>query len=235
MIAGVACSSGFSPDSSRARLSARPGVPSGSLDLGASRIGLGANRDGTIYAPPSYLPGQGIGLLLLLHGAGGSAAPFVNVIRPLADEHGMLLLAPESRSATWDVIGGGEFGADVDFIDDALAATFDRATVLPSRIWVAGFSDGGTYALSLGLINGDLFRKVVGLSPGYFVADERTGKPPVFLAHGVNDVILPINPASRKIQSDLLALGYDVTLVEFDGGHQLDQAVTAQAFDWLDS
>jgi len=233
VIAGVACSSGFAPDSGKARLSARPGAPSGSLELGAHRLGLGGDRDGTVYAPPTYLPGAGTGLLLLFHGAGGAAAPFVNAIRPLADEHGLLVLAPDSRAATWDVIGRGEFGADVDFVDDALDLVFERATVDPSRVWVAGFSDGGTYALSLGLINGDLFRKVAGMSPGYYVADERAGKPPVLLTHGVNDIVLPIQNASRAIRASLQSLGYDVTLIEYEAGHQLTQEMAEQTFDWL--
>jgi phospholipase/carboxylesterase len=37
----------------------------------------------------------------------------------LADEAGVILLAPESRGRTWDVLVGG-YGPDVEFIGRAL-------------------------------------------------------------------------------------------------------------------
>jgi predicted esterase len=35
----------------------------------------------------------------------------------------------------------------------------------PARVAIGGFSDGATYALSLGLINGDLFKRVAPSHP----------------------------------------------------------------------
>ena len=40
------------------------------------------------------------------------------------------------------------------------------ALIDPSRIAMAGFSDGASYSLSVGLANGDLFSAVFGFSPG---------------------------------------------------------------------
>jgi len=37
----------------------------------------------------------------------------------------------------------------------------------PARVTLGGFSDGATYALSIGLANGDLFPQVIGCSPGF--------------------------------------------------------------------
>jgi poly(3-hydroxybutyrate) depolymerase len=42
-----------------------------------------------------------------------------------------------------------------------------QCTVDPQRICVSGFSDGASYALSLGLANGDLFTHVAAFSPGF--------------------------------------------------------------------
>lgn len=55
------------------------------------------------------------------------------------------------------------------FIDSALASVFRRCNVDAGRIIIAGFPDGASFALPLGLVNGDLFRKVVAFSPGFVV------------------------------------------------------------------
>jgi hypothetical protein len=54
----------------------------------------------------------------------------------------------------------------------------------PTRLAVGGFSDGTSYALSLGLTNGDLFSHVLAFSPGFAVPARRRGRPRLFLSHG---------------------------------------------------
>ena len=51
----------------------------------------------------------------------------------------------------------GRYGSDIAFIDRALAQIFNRNAIDPSKVAIAGFSDGASYALSVGLTNGDLF------------------------------------------------------------------------------
>ena len=78
----------------------------------------------------------------------------------------MVVVAPDSRGQTWDAIRG-DFGDDVEFLDRVLTHVFARVAVDPARVTVGGFSDGATYALSIGLANGDLFPQVIGCSPGF--------------------------------------------------------------------
>ena len=65
---------------------------------------------------------------------------------------GIVLLAPDSRAATWDDLPAGQnsFGPDVAFINAALAQTFALYNVDPTKLGIQGFSDGATYALGLG-------------------------------------------------------------------------------------
>jgi predicted esterase len=142
------------------------------------------------------------------------------------------VLAPDSRDSTWDAIRGG-FGPDVAFIDRALARVFDTVSVDPARIALGGFSDGASYALSLGLVNGDLFRRVVAFSPGFIVAGPLQGKPQFFISHGTADQILPIDRCSRAIVPQLQRRGYDVTFKEFDGGHQVPPDIARDAMRWV--
>jgi phospholipase/carboxylesterase len=62
-----------------------------------------------------------------------------------------------------------------------------------------GFSDGASYALSLGLTNGDLFRHVIAFSPGFMAPAARRGEPPVFVSHITRDGVLPIGVTSHRI------------------------------------
>ena len=77
-------------------------------------------------------------------------------IGPAADRAGVAVLAADSRGTTWDAIRGG-FGDDVAFLNRALEHVFGRLAVDPARVALGGFSDGASYAISLGLANGDLF------------------------------------------------------------------------------
>ena len=97
---------------------------------------------------------------------------------------------------------------------------------------IGGFSDGATYALSLGLINGDLFRRIVAFSPGFVATGEHRGRPDVFVSHGERDDVLPIARTSRRITRDLTASGYAVTYREFDGGHTVPDAIARAGLEW---
>src|ERR671927_350762 len=70
---------------------------------------------------------------------GGDATGGLSPFRDLADQAGLLLLAPESRGRSWDAVYS-DFGPDVDFIDRALARTFTRYTIDPDHLTLAGFS-----------------------------------------------------------------------------------------------
>jgi phospholipase/carboxylesterase len=168
----------------------------------------------------------------MLHGAGGNARSGISHFLHLADGAGLVLLAPESRGRTWDVLAGG-YGPDIAFIDRALGQTFDRLAVNAERLAVVGFSDGASYALSLGLTNGDLFTRVIAFSPGFAAPAVRRGKPPVFVSHGTRDRVLPIDRCSRRIVPRLEREGYEVRYREFDGAHTVPYSVAREALEWF--
>ena len=65
----------------------------------------------------------------------------------------MILLAPDSRAATWDYLNTSTFGPDVSFINASMGAVFANYRVDPTMLGIEGFSDGATYALILGKRN----------------------------------------------------------------------------------
>ncbi len=223
----------------RGRLLARPAPrPSDPSDAkapaGLRPLGLGRERDGLVYVPPSYDASRPAPLVLMLHGAGSDARGGISPFLGLADEAALVLLAPESRGRTWDVLVGG-YGPDVKFIDQALEQTFGRLAVDEGRLAVGGFSDGASYALSLGLTNGDLFGHVIAFSPGFAKPADRRGEPPVFVSHGTGDEVLPIGRTSRRIVPQLERMGYEVRYREFDGPHTVPEAVAREALEWFTS
>lgn len=216
----------------RPRLSARPGTPSTLVEPGVYQLGLGGQRDGILYVPDGYDAENAAPLFVVLHGAGGTSTDWASYyVR--ADARGMVLLIPDSRASTWDMILGG-FGPDVEFLDQALTYTFERCLIDPMRLALGGFSDGATYALSLGLSNGDLFSHLIGYSPGFIQpSDPIVGKPTVYVSHGTRDNVLPVTQSRDIIVPYLRNAGYDVTYEEFDGGHQVPAAISESALDWF--
>jgi predicted esterase len=216
----------------RGRLAARPGANANPAPPGMHRLGLDDRRDALLFVPSSIDPAAPAPFVLSLHGAGGDAEGGFYPLRAFADEFGLVILAPASRGRTWDAVLG-EVGPDVAFLDRALAAAFGRVRVDPARLAVAGFSDGASAALSLGLANGDLFGRIVAFSPGFAAPKTIVDAPRVFVSHGVRDEVLPIDPCSRRLVPRLRDNGYDVTYLEFDGGHDVPDAVARRAAAWL--
>ncbi|MEW2147581.1 phospholipase, partial [Micromonospora vinacea] len=182
------------------------------------------------YVPEPAGDGAAYRLVLLLHGAGGSARQGLDLLLPVADAQHLLLVAPDSSAASWDLIAGG-FGADVGRIDGLLATVFDTYPV--SDVTVGGFSDGASYALSLGLANGDLVDAVLAFSPGFAAPPVTHGRPRIFVSHGVDDRVLPIDVCSRRLVPRLHDLGYEVTYQEFPGGHDIPTPIRDSAIAWL--
>jgi phospholipase/carboxylesterase len=194
-------------------------------------LGLGRDRDGVLYLPPRYSPDTPIPLVLLLHGAGGAGARITQRFQSYADDLGIAFVAPDSRGTSWDRID--RLKSDVELIDRALAVAFRRVNTTPERLRIGGFSDGASYSLSVGLTNGDLFPRILALSPGFCGPALPRGKPALYFTHGTRDDILPIDITSRKIVPMLQRAGYAVEYHEFDGKHETPPEIARPAFEWL--
>src|SRR4051794_37385808 len=217
------------PTAAPSRLAARPRDHAST----SPASGVFELADGALLAvPPAAGEGRPCPLVVLFHGAGSSAAAGLALLADEADAADLILLAPQSAGSTWDVIERG-FGADVRRIDRALASVFATCPVDGSRVVFGGFSDGASYALSLGIDNGDLARHVVAFSPGFSAPAAPRGRPRILVTHGIHDAVLPIDRCSRRLVPRLRQAGYDVTYEEFDGGHAVTPALSRHALDWL--
>lgn len=170
-------------------------------------------------------------LLVMLHGAGGRAINALSIVRAEAQRRGVIVVAPKSSSASWDVLRGG-FGPDVATIDQALENAFTYHAVDPKHIAIGGFSDGASYALTLGLINGDLFTNILAFSPGFAAASTAVGKPKIYISHGRDDTILPYDRTGQALARQLETARYEVHFETFEGGHKVPPDKVSVAMDW---
>ncbi|MBW4491077.1 MAG: hypothetical protein KME12_25235 [Trichocoleus desertorum ATA4-8-CV12] len=214
------------------QLRSRPIQPTVTGISGLHPLQLDGKRDGFLYVPASYRASHPAPLVLMLHGAGGDAEGALNILRQLVDPIGAIVLAVDSRRATWDVIMG-QYGPDITFIDRALAQTFSRYVINSQRVGVAGFSDGASYALSLGIMNGDLFTHILAFSPGFMAPIRQAGDPHIFISHGTQDKVLPIDRCSRKLVPQLKGADYNVLYQEFEGPHTVPAAIARGALEWF--
>lgn len=214
------------------RLRARPMSSTEAGSPGLHPLDLGGKRDGLLYVPTSYRAGHPVPLLLMLHGAGGDAKGGLSIIQDLADANTSIVLAVDSRQQTWDVIVD-RYGSDIAFIDQALTQTFTRYAINPERLAIAGFSDGASYALSVGITNGDLFSHILAFSPGFMAPADQVGQPQCFVSHGKRDVVLPIDRCSRRIVPQLQKAGYKVLYREFEGPHTVPSAIAQEGMQWF--
>lgn len=227
----------FSPrgaGSDAARLTARlpppPGPPPANLPPGLHALSVGPGTQVLVHVPAGAFATTR--LVLTLHGAGGNAEGGLAPLLPLADAHALLLVAPTSQDSTWDAVTG-RWGPDVRRIDDALTQVFASHPVEPARVAVSGFSDGASYALSLGLANADLFTHILAFSPGFIPTAPRVGTPRVYLSHGRRDTVLPIDRTTRRIAPQLRAARIPTEVREFDGPHVVPTEVAEDAVHWL--
>lgn len=214
------------------RLHSRPKQPADKGAPGLHPLRLDNERDGLIYVPQNYHAGDSMPLILMLHGARGNAANGFYLLQHLAEQFQMVLLAVDSRQQTWDLLVNG-YGPDVVFIDRALAQIFADYTIDPNRLAIAGFSDGASYALSLGIANGDLFSHVIAFSPGFMMPLGQLGTPRFYIAHGKDDKILPIERCSRQIVPLLRQTGYEIVYEEFNGSHTVPEKIARAAVEWF--
>lgn len=193
------------------------------------------------YLPASAIEGRPVLLLVVLPGTKGSAKEMVALLRPAAEAKGFALLGVDpGPTGNFDAIeqffddrDAGrksafrdwptpKFGGDARRLDRALSDMFERTSV--SRVGLLGFSHGGSYALSIGLANPDLFSTIAALSPGLLLLPPlaKGGRQSVFLAHGRADAAQPYRRTACVMVPKLKALGYKVQFMARPGGHGMD-------------
>lgn len=193
---------------------------------------------------PKGLTGAPVPLLVALHGAGGQAADVLAAYREDADSNHFILLIPQSRGATWDMIEdlmsrlGVEmnvqprYGRDLKALDQSMADLFTKVAVDPARIGIMGFSDGATYAVSVGTANPQIFHTVIAYSPGPAFPTRFDPAQRIFISHAEEDPVLPYS-ATRGMVAKMRVKKMLLEFQSFHGGHEVPKDIHAKAIAYF--
>jgi phospholipase/carboxylesterase len=234
----------FSGEREQASASASSGRTDVRASSGARALQL--PDDAIAYIPASAGPHPP--LLVLLHGADHRPAWMIEKLAKQADARGLALLAPTSRAVTWDAVSDAEglhsmnsplavhaahrYGGSRDGrrVEAAIAALKAQVPIDHARIALAGFSDGATFALAMGMQRSGPFAAVIAWSPGIALetVDPARGRR-VFVSHGRQDPVLSYRRVHDDIVPELCSEGAQVTFLPFDGVHEIPQ-VAQDAF-----
>jgi len=183
----------------------------------------------------AYVPATITGpapLIVVLHGAGGDARHFLDQFKHDTDQRGAILLSVQSSGRTWAQRKPTDDEADVANIKAAIAELIEKAPIEKGRTTVLGFSDGASYALSIGMAYPGVFRTIVAFSPGYaFAPKELDSEQRIFIAHSRRDPILPAENTRRMVEG-LERAGFAPEVHWFNGGHEIDPQLQKAAFDF---
>ncbi|PJZ46857.1 alpha/beta hydrolase [Leptospira brenneri] len=110
-----------------------------------------------------------------------------------------------------------------------------------SNVWIGGFSQGAIMSYSIGLLHPDKVKGIIALS-GRLLEENKTqvkvsekvlGKK-IFISHGTNDRVLPINYA-RSVKEYLESIGVHPHYQEYEEGHSINREMLKDLIEWLDA
>lgn len=98
---------------------------------------------------PDAIPADDLAVVLSFHGSGDTPHSMANYSRldQLAANHGFILVYPAALDSTWSLdTGEGQENPDVQFVDQILKVVAGRFDCDPQQLYLAGMSDGATFA-----------------------------------------------------------------------------------------
>ncbi|MFJ8189970.1 alpha/beta hydrolase family esterase [Streptomyces sp. NPDC096094] len=206
-LAGCATESGGresgSPDPAPSASSTSPAgaTPSAATEVRGQLRADGHNRRYLLHRPAAVDDGRRP-LVIAFHGRGADAAEMREKTRleKAAGARGMLVAYPEGLDNGW---GAGTRATerrpdpdlDVRFTEALIKHLVRTERADPERVYVAGFSNGGSMALRMaaqrpGLLAGAA--SVSGQLPAGAAAVEPTGPVPVMVVYGADDPVRPL-------------------------------------------
>jgi predicted esterase len=196
-----------------------------------------------LLTPDEIDRGRRYPLFTVLHGAGRQDAALAKGYRHEPARRQALFLIPRSVEPTWDLIAGSE-RRDLDFLEYAYDLIYRRYPIDPLQQGLIGYSDGASYALSVGLCNASMFRALMVWAAGFLVLDPPTAeafrrsspsgaRPRVYLEYGTHDELFDFQQVALPMRENLEKAGLDVTFSVDEGGrHWPSGDFHREALDW---
>jgi dienelactone hydrolase len=213
-----------------------------SIDSGSNSDFLSADIEREFRVALPAQP-EGAGVVVAWHWLGGSASQIMSYmdLQTIADDHGFIVVAPDSRSSEpyeWDFNSGPDDNADAILFDDLVACLHAQYNVDMGAIHATGMSAGGLWTTWLTVYRSTLLASTAplsgGTSPGTYVSPEEP-IPVLMTWGGSSDTYsgFSFEEASLDFSSNLQADGHFVAECEHDGGHTIPSEATDYVGQWF--
>lgn len=163
----------------------------------------------SLYIPENYTPVCSWPLVVALHGGYSHGRDFIWSWLREARSRGFILFAPTSQSMTWSITN---VEVDEQPLNSHLDQVCSRYRIDKSRILLTGMSDGGTFALTMGLSGNRAWPSIAPVSCALPPVDLRNVKGKhIYWVHGAQDWIFPLGWTVQACK-ELLQAGADIKL-----------------------
>lgn len=214
------------------------------VELGTFQRDTGSPVPHTLFVPIHYEPNYAYPLIVWLHGPGDNERQLQRIM-PLVSLRNYLAVGPRATSRCASTRGGFAWRQDESDIARAESAVFhcidavsNRFHVAPRRIFIAGYADGGTMALRLGLRFPDRFAGALSLggafpeghAPLARLASVR--RLPLFMASGRDGQNYSIEDCCQELRL-FHAAGLSVTLRQYPCGDEIVTNMLSDIDRWI--
>ncbi len=177
----------------------------------------GRDRDYIMHFPPNYDPAKPMPLVVVLHGVAQDAEKIKNLSKmsEKADKEGFIVAYPNGTNwlgkvRSWDVDNGvqlpGTDSNDIGFMKDMISTIKKNVNIDDSRVYAAGFSNGGMLAYKMASEMSDTFSAVAVVSSGSSGKETKPSEAVSIMSiHGTSDSVIPLN--GRASGESLVKLG----------------------------
>lgn len=186
-----------------------------------------APRDYLVFVPPTYDARTPVPVMVMLHGRPSNAAAMARItdMNAVARRHGFIVVYPEGLNNEWNAqfdlytkstrsvhtAGNESVGLrqdDVGFLKTLMADLRLDLNIDPTRMYIAGFSNGGFMTMRMACSAADTFAAFAEVGSALYpvMADLcRSSRPsPILFMHGTKDPSIPIDGVRvRNSQSGL--------------------------------
>ena len=138
------------------------------IEPGSTQILKELNNSVALLSVPSnYTSQKNYPLFIALHGHGDIAPAFHDLWKPVCDSLGIVLLTPQGTEPV-DIGFGWTFsGNSESFLRNVIEEVRKKVNINPDRIYIGGFSAGGSLAYYMALPYPHIFSGVIALSASF--------------------------------------------------------------------
>jgi polyhydroxybutyrate depolymerase len=162
----------------------------------------GQSRSFIVYAPASYIPGNPVPLVFVLHGLTQTGQAIMNVsnFNSVADTANFILVYPDGISNAWNInanLPGASTADDIGFIEALIDTISANYTIDQNRIYSCGFSAGGFMSHMLACKSSRCFAAIASVAGTMTYSVYNSCSPifnlPILQIHGTSDNIVNFN------------------------------------------